>query len=1096
MQTRQKFIESIGIQSNTAEEITPLTEEHFSMDFQHKVDSLNQNSLHPLLRTFLNSHRIQNSFEIDQFIKPSLTKIYAFNPNKLVYLCHYSDSPSKYFCRWTSQSDILNDNTGVTVLKDFNNSTYQSIFLDIISNPANIFNNPISPIEIITEMDNKYLMRYELESKNIYCWETHQNSLHFDKLLEDYHFTTDQRKPPEITDGIQFIINSLKQNTGLIFCGFKDDLIDVLLLEPKTAMIVIPEDVFNWWCQELSKRKLAYIGYYGDDFTKQIIRQFKITKEIHFLLITHSMIENDKDYFHNIKFDYLIVDGTEKIKKKSLKVLDSFRFNYKIVYLNTPTTKELERCIDFTGASQDFIYLPPDENHSKYIFIRPTDYQLALFAAKPTEWNEICQTSLLSTAKLENNNTRFFYEKYSAKFLFLGKIISNINEKIVLLFKRKELLQLCERYLGFFDVSFKSPNNDTVSELIELQLDENYKHNSNLKVIGVDCLVENGYNLVLFGTGEHYFYSIHSIEHNLRGKEIIEVIHPPLLSFDHLDNLDFDTILKTNSTVVDSSPFNFEPLGPDHFIDSHYVKRSIKSLIQHNFQPKDDFDKAIQIALFRAADPVFFSYVPICFSQLTKYSDILYCVSKSQWLDPLIQLFPQIDFTPFKNLQKYFFKNSPLLLRRCEHSALNLLWSEKKLNSSNDNETTMDVNRKKEEIVFPSIDNIKDDLYKKVFHNFPYWVDYELDQIATMLVNHLPTAHLLSKSPENIEHMAMEISECLINSQKVQVENTKQFLATGIPSMAKIDESDQKYFEIQYKIAFFVHELSLITPSLIPQCFAEQMSISQKECLNVITELETFGAASYLKTILLSPKFPFLKKLTKDDICYLKGEYALVMNEDSGIPKCFRSDFSFLKALCLAFNECFNLGMESRQIKPVNHNVQQHSNTYTPPNDLLQRAADLQNQKKIEKKLKQMNPIHSTRNTKPAPMPLNSPLINPVYSYQQPNMRKEDVTILMPNHQYYNTNMIQNVTEMNKPPMIPIFNFYNESAMNQKVPTTNNDNIGKPTIIVNPQTSPVKETVQLPSHKQNLYVTPQIEQPTNYKLLPPKKKPLIQNNNS
>lgn len=967
-------------------------------------------------------------------------KIYGCRQNKKMtsnieneYLCSCADSPNIQYAKWITQSQIVTYSNGLQKIQEFNESNLQIDFLNITSSSNGyIQNNAMSPVEVICQNNEDYLFRFELNNIGIFCWDHGPFSDFYENLINDYQNRKKmQRNAPIITNGVKIILDSIHKQLGLIFCGEKSDIIEFLSVFTGKVVIITKDSVFNNWCNRFENKCLSYVGYKGDDFSRAIIRQFQITSHTTLLLLTYDSIVKDFQYLSEIEFDCLIADDGERLKNpngRKRNALQSINCKYRIVLTTKLKEDELQSIQNFV-KNDEVIYFNEKENTTKYIFVRPTDYQLALLASKPFEANKICQNGFLihpNNYKSDFDESLNIYEKYSAKFLFLRKIAKNAKNKIVFIFKSKKLLQLCEKHLDSIKISYKSPDNKEVEALIALFFYNDDEINKYEIKIAIDCdYEESHYRLILYGTREHYFLSKDSISRNIQKVSITHVPSPPLITFDnnYPETSEFDLIVKSSASLVLSDVFDFQSLGISEFLEKEQIINAIHELNQNCFQFNNQpLLLSTAISLFRAIKPENVALYPISFFKLVKevqVNDInsFLCDSKKNWLEPIKTLYQTIDFTPFHELKKYFFNSADKILKSIENkliisnffkltdssfkfellppSHFSNLENDKKIIISMQQGLMLPLNDEKriEEI----INVMKYLLILNDFHEYyivPFWTENEVKYVANELADfggNVPNHKLsiLSKTNESIQNLKAEISRQLLNGFSTIKINSNFSLAqkvsiTSIPQVVSIGKTDIFQLQIRTQLVkslrTFIDQDSMNEKDTFLNYFirSQKVEIGNEALISLFKGIVEFGSSS-LNELLLSNDFHFRTLLTQNDVAYLEGKIAIIdhlKSEETRIPSCFLSETSFLRAVQAAIKDARN-GEGSGEAKipqrtpptmPIVKQQQQQvqlSRNYSPPNELLQRAADLQNQKRFEKKkMKQMKPIISALPTK------------------------------------------------------------------------------------------------------------------------------------
>lgn len=982
------------------------------------------------------------------------------------YLCSFTDSPNIRFARWVLQSQIPSDPNSLQKIREFNESNLESEFLKITS-PINIIcNNSLSPVEIICQYKENYLFRFKLNKIDIFCWEQEPNGEFYENLINDFQDRKKiQRKAPVITNGVKLILDSIQKQMGLIFCGEKNDIIEFLSVFTGKVILITNELGFSWWCNHFEDKSLSYVAYRGDDFTRAIIRQFQITNRTVLFLLTYNSVVSDFSYFKDYEFDCLIADDGERLKNpqgKKRSALQSINCKYRIV-LTSKLKEDQLRSIQTFVNNDELIYFNEPKRITKYIFIRPTDYQLALLASKPFEASKICQNGFL--VHNPQNGNKFdqsinVFEKYSAKFLFIGKVAKNINAKTVFIFKSHKLLDLCQKYLDSIKISCKTPQNKEAEALIALFFFNDSDINEYEIKIAVDCncKIDNYYRLILYGTREHYFLSKKVQNRNIQKAEISHVPSPPLILFENSPELtNLEDIIKSSASLVSSSVFDFQSLGVSEFLDKNQIKNTIHELCRNGFQfDKRPLFQSVAIALFRALKPGNITLYPLSFfklakeTQLTNISTFL-CDSKKKWLEPIKTLFQTVDFTPIHELKKYFYKSADRILKSIEYKIITLnffksndtIFKFEMLPPSHlytlENDKSLVMSMKQG--IFPPndqkrIENIiaimKSELIANDFQEryiFPFWSEGEIQYLANEFADFggvIPyhRISLLSKTNEAIQSLKAELSRQLLNGYntiKISsiVPATQKVTFPSIPQVITISEPLSLQLELRLQLGkslrtaldydingnekYVGKDLFL---NLFVQLFGSQNpNLKVDAWFQLLKGIVEFGVSN-LDELILSPSLPFRRYLTSNEIAFLEGKYAILNSleeEKSEIPSCLKSEASLLHSIQFAIKEAktketnisknvieVNNEQQLSQIQfkqqrplptmpigvqPVNTSTTPISSSqqqpqpqqsqppsggrnYSPPNELLQRAADLQNQKRHEKKkMKQMKPI-------------------------------------------------------------------------------------------------------------------------------------------
>ncbi|OHT12167.1 hypothetical protein TRFO_18163 [Tritrichomonas foetus] len=404
--------------------------------------------------------------------------------SQIEYLCSLENSPSIQFCEWISQSQLLTAPNGLQKLKQFNDSNFQDRYIKATASTPK--NNPLSNIEIICQSINSYLFRFSFGEYNIFCWDNPTNAFYTNLIRDFNEHQKVQRKPLTMTNGVQFILDAVRRQSGLIFCGDKNDIVEFLSIYTDKAMVVVQDSDFSWWCEKFEDKQLTYVGYHGDSFSRGISRQFQITNQLILLLTTYSALISDYNYLKELEFGLIIADNAERLKNpegRKRTVLNIINSKVKLALSNNLIQSQLESIQNFV-KNHELIYLPPIHN-SKYLFIRPTDYQLALLASRHFESQKICQNGVLIDQSCKD------LLKYSAKFVFLAKIARNVKTKTKIIFKNNKLLHLFEKYLQDEDIPYRSPTDKHTDALISLYHLNNHNTDTNYHGITNDAHQNN-----------------------------------------------------------------------------------------------------------------------------------------------------------------------------------------------------------------------------------------------------------------------------------------------------------------------------------------------------------------------------------------------------------------------------------------------------------------------------------------------------------------------------------------------------------------------------------------------------------------------------
>lgn len=662
----------------------------------------------------------------------------------------------------------------------------------------------------------------------------------------------------------------------------------------------------------------------------------------------------------------------------------------------------------------------------------------------PFKSKKICQNGLLVTLPIPNSEYEPSvnkYEKYSAKFLFIGKIVNNIRRKTVFIFKSRKLLDLCIEYIDSLEVPCKNPKDKEAEARIALFFfDDPQIADFDLK-IAVDCNYSEFpcYRLVLYGTREHYFLSKKVMNQNIQKVAVAHVPTPPLISFDTGDFLnDFDQIVSESAVLVSCDFFDFQPLGISEFLGKAHVKSAIQKLCENGFQfESKPLFVAVAMSLFRSITPENAASFPLALFRLAKevqgcgLSSFL-CESQKKWLRPIKELFQTVDPTPFRELKEYFAKSADRLLQKIERKMIvmnffrddDILFKYELLppceGATLDSDKNLIMLLKKG--VFPladqkRIENIIDVMKYELLSNdfperyiIPFWNKSEVEFVASQLADFggfppLYKIPLLGKSNEALQNLKADLSKQLINglvpikvsssvppSQKVV--SSSNFLVE-LPVETSYELGLRMQLAISLKVSLEIDNKENFLNSLLNSKGTQKVNLNADSWMLLLKILAECGASS-LNAVLLSPSLPFRLLLTKFDVSYLRGKFPVFdWSEPSGIPASLTSEMSLFEAIQTAIATARAAPKQppkvavERPVPTMPIGVQptpskNNGRSYSPPNELLQRAADLQNQKRHEKKKqKQVKPILPPPKNVMPHIPIAQPQFIPLPIQQQ-----------------------------------------------------------------------------------------------------------------
>ena len=914
------------------------------------------------------------------------------------YLCTFEDTCNFHFASWISQTQLVTAKDGVKKLHQFNQSPQEMDFFDTLSMMPK--NNPLSPVEIMCKINDRFLFRYRFKDYNVFCWDNPSGKFYEGLIQDFYHHQNMQRLPLKMTEGVQFILDSVRKQSGLIFCGEKSDITEFLSIYTDKAVVVVNDNSFEWWCNQFEEKNINYVGYNGDDFTRGIIRQYKVVNNMILLLITYSALISDFRYLSDIEFTLLIADNAEKLKKqqgRKRSAVDCLNSKIKIALCNKLDQNNVSLMQNFVKNS-GLIFLPK-KIIPKYIFLRPTDYQLAFLASKPFEAQKICQNGML----IDSTCTDFV--KLSSKFLFLGKISRNSKDdssRVTFVFQNKKLLSLFEKYLFYQEIPFKSPSDPGAEAFVTLCSNDNLVLSGTIFAVDCDINIENYYRLVLYGTREHYFLSKSSIERNLEKFEISIIPAPPLITFDY-PNMDFESIIKTSGSLVEAPVFNFQSLGISEFLEKAHIKAVINDIFMNGFKYDQPIYYVTILALFRALKPENVILYSLSVFKLVNDipnfdSSILFCGQPKEWIKPLKKQF-QIDFTPFKELQNHFFNSAEKVIQRIEYNLISSLYFQYnqvfqiesrlppsyRITKEDDNRIVQKIKNhifiENEPRVVDIINAMKSDLIlnnclhaNRILYNF--WTKKEVEAVINVYVNfggytHSAKTALLSKSNENIQLLTNDIAKFFSNHTpfRINVSIPKEF--GSIPNTIEIDEDEMLQYEFTLNISKAIRNVI-------------EHNCSHDSFTPLLQDIARYGTYNFRDLLIIALQ----DRLTRSDIDFLTGKHPLwdpiaQNNEKSSIPEFFLTDFKFLQYLRHLSKPQPQIQMQAQphlqhQVHPqIQPQIQiqplpstQPSQTlssgrnYSPPKDLLQRAADLQHLKLHEKKSKPGKQVANTNQRK------------------------------------------------------------------------------------------------------------------------------------
>ncbi|KAL7667364.1 hypothetical protein ACOME3_010817, partial [Neoechinorhynchus agilis] len=117
----------------------------------------------------------------------------------------------------------------------------------------------------------------------------------------------------------------------------------------KPSLIVCPNSVIHHWYAEFGKfiinDHFNYLLYYGKPRERDFLKDKLMTSSIHFIIVSYDTLRTDADFFHSLKYTYLVLDEGHVIRSsKSMisQVIQNLKADHRLILSGTPVQNSVQ----------------------------------------------------------------------------------------------------------------------------------------------------------------------------------------------------------------------------------------------------------------------------------------------------------------------------------------------------------------------------------------------------------------------------------------------------------------------------------------------------------------------------------------------------------------------------------------------------------------------------------------------------------------------------------------------------------------------------------------------------------------------------------